>query len=156
MPEINGPGMFAGAVGLAAFDPWREFVRRLIIGASIVSVVIMACHAQPPLPDGTVASRKDVITQEQILSTGYTNIYDVIARLHAEYFRDRGAVSVKLNQHARAVVFLNDQEYGIPETLRNFSASGVAEIRYYTGTDASAKFGSQYGGGVIQLISRNQ
>jgi outer membrane receptor for ferrienterochelin and colicin len=114
--------------------------------------VVLACHQQ----QGTTASVRNVITQDQIDSTGYTNVYDVIARLHAEYLRDRGAVSIKTNQHARAVVFLNAQEYGIPETLRNFPAGGVSEIRYYRGPDAVSKFGSQYGGGVIQLISRNR
>ncbi|MEO5816450.1 MAG: hypothetical protein ABIT20_14350 [Gemmatimonadaceae bacterium] len=119
---------------------------------ALVFAVAVACHQQ----QGGVLSVRDIITQEQIDSTGYTNVYDVIARLHGEYLRDRGAVSIKTNQHARAVVFLNAQEYGIPETLRNFPAGGVAEIRYYRGTDAVAKFGSQYGGGVIQLISRSQ
>jgi hypothetical protein len=119
---------------------------------ALALTIAIACHHQ----QAGAFSVRDVITQGQIDSTGYTNIYDVIVRLHADYLRDRGPVSIKTNQHARAVVFLNAQEYGIPETLRNFPAGGVAEIRYYRGTDAVTKFGSQYGGGVIQLISRNQ
>jgi hypothetical protein len=129
-------------------------LRPAVVVATMLALVL-ACHSQPPAPDGTFSVR-NVITQAQIDSTGYTNVYDVIVRLHAEYLRDRGIVSIKSNQHARAVVFLNDQEYGIPETLRNVPASGVSEIRYFAGTDAVTKFGAQYGGGVIQLISRNQ
>lgn len=90
---------------------------RLLFLCPVVLAVAMACHRQ----QGTGgASVRNVITQEQIDSTGYTNVYDVIARLHGEYLRDRGAVSIKSNQHARAVVFLDAKEYGIPETLRNF------------------------------------
>jgi hypothetical protein len=40
--------------------------------------------------------------------------------------------------------------------MRNIPPGRVAEIRYYPGTDAVTRFGAQYGGGVIQLISRNQ
>lgn len=97
-----------------------------------------------------------MITQDQIDSTSSTNVYDLIARLHADFLKDRGVTSIKTNQRDRAVVFLNDQEYGIPETLRNLQPGRFMEIRYYSGPEAVAKFGSQYGGGVIQLISRNQ
>jgi outer membrane cobalamin receptor len=34
-------------------------------------------------------------------------------------------------------------------------ADGVQEIRLFTGPDAVTKFGSQYGGGVIQIVSRS-
>ena len=126
---------------------------RFAVLCALVFTAAVACHRQQSNGPGFV---RNVITQAQIDSTGYTNVYDVIARLHAEFLRDRGPVSIKSNQHGRAVVFLNAQEYGIPETLRNFPAGGVAEIRYFRGTEAVPKFGSQYGGGVIQLISRNQ
>ena len=31
---------------------------------------------------------------------------------------------------------------------------GIEEIRILSGTDAVTKFGSQYGGGIIQVIAR--
>ena len=83
-------------------------------------------------------------------------MYDVIARLRSSYLIDRGRTSIRTNTHARAIVFLNDQEYGIPETMRNIPPGRIAEIRFFPGTEAVSRFGSQYGGGVIQLISRNQ
>lgn len=117
--------------------------------------VVDACHPHRP-PDAGGPSLRNVITQDQIDSSRAANVYEVITRLHGEFLRDRGRTSIRSNQHARAVVFLNDQEYGIPETMRNIPIGRVAEIRYFPGTEAVARFGSQYGGGVIQLISRNQ
>jgi outer membrane cobalamin receptor len=129
--------------------------QRWIALAFVVSFpALFACHPQHREP-GTSASN-NIITQEEIDASEATNVYDVIARLHGNYLSDRGPVSIKSNRHARAIVFLNDQEYGIPETMRNIPPGRIAEIRYFSGTDASARFGSQYGGGVIQLISRNQ
>lgn len=99
---------------------------------------------------------RNVITRAQIESSGAATIYDAIARLRAEFLRDRGRISIKADTHDRPVVFLNDQEYGIPETMRNIPAARIEEVRFYSSTDAAFRFGSQYGGGVIQLISRTQ
>jgi len=128
-------------------------IQLLVVTCSFA--VLAACQPQRA-SGGTRAAAANVITREQIEATGASNIYDVIARLHSDFLRDRGRVSIKMDTHDRAVVFLNDQEYGIPETMRNFPAGRVEQVRFFGGSDAVARFGSQYGGGVIQLISRTQ
>lgn len=130
-------------------------MRRRIAASLFAIAIVFACHRQSP-EMASARTARNVITQDEIDSTSATNVYDLVARLHGDYLKDRGKISIKTNQRERAVVFLNDQEYGIPETLRNLPPGRFMEIRYYTGTEAVAKFGSQYGGGVIQLISRNQ
>jgi hypothetical protein len=114
----------------------------------------LGCHHRAAESRGSGSN--NIITQEEIDAAGASNVYDIIARLHGNFLSDRGRVSLRSNTHSRAVVFLNDQEYGIPETMRNIPPGRVSEIRFYPGTDALARFGAQYGGGVIQLISRNQ
>jgi hypothetical protein len=114
----------------------------------------VGCHHQAPETRGPAGN--NIITQEEIDAADASNVYEIIARLHGNYLSDRGRVSLRSNVHSRAVVFLNDQEYGIPETMRNIPPGRVSEIRFFPGTDALARFGAQYGGGVIQLISRNQ
>ncbi|PYP76754.1 MAG: hypothetical protein DMD35_17770, partial [Gemmatimonadetes bacterium] len=73
-----------------------------------------------------------------------------------EFLKDRGKISIRTNTHEQAVVFLNDQEYGILATMRNIPTGRIAEVRYLNGMDAVNRFGAQYGGGIIMLISRNQ
>ena len=123
--------------------------------AATAIVVLLACHPHQKAADDLFSVR-NVITQDQIDSSGANNVYELIQRLHGEYLRDRGKISIKTNQRERAVVFLNDHEYGILETMRNIPVGRVGEIRYFTGTEAAAKFGSQYGGGVVQLVSRTE
>ena len=130
----------------------RQIHACLTLGCAIV---VAACHPHQPADAGG-SSLRNVINQDQIDSSRAANVYEVVTRFHGEFLRDRGRTSLQTNQHARAVVFLNDQEYGIPETMRNIPVGRVAEIRYFPGTEAVAKFGAQYGGGVIQLISRSQ
>jgi outer membrane cobalamin receptor len=126
---------------------------RTFLTIAAACVMLVACHPQQSRPS-VGGSVRNVITRDEIDSSTASNVYDLIARLHGDFLKDRGKVSIKMNQHERAVVFLNDQEYGIPETMRNIPISRVSEIRYYSGTEAVAKFGSQYGGGVIHLTSR--
>jgi len=127
-------------------------MRRFLL--ALCMFALAACHAQTP--GSSHGSLRNVITQEEIDASTATNLYDLIARLRGDYLKDRGKISIKTNMRERAVVFLNDQEYGILETLRNIPPGRVSEIRYYSGIDAVNMFGSQYGGGIVMLISRNQ
>ena len=116
-------------------------------------VLVAACHQPAVRPSGPL-SVPNVITREEIDSSSAQNVYELIARLRGGFLKDRGKISLKTNTHNRAVVFMNDQEYGILETMRNIPTSRIAEVRYYSGIDAVARFGSQYGGGVVLLVSR--
>jgi hypothetical protein len=122
---------------------WRPLVLLLLVSA---------CHQQVSTGHG---SQRYVITQEEIEASSASNVYDLIAQLRADFLKDRGPISIRTNQHERAVVFLNDQEYGILETMRNIPIGRVSEIRYYPGTEAVNRFGAQYGGGIVYLVSRN-
>lgn len=105
-------------------------------------------------PATTAGSNRKLITEDEILSTNATTAYDVIARLRAEYLRNRGPTSLLLPSRAEPVVFLNEQLYGSLDVLKQVRSSDLAEIRFYDGPDATTKFGSQYSGGVIQLVIR--
>lgn len=125
-------------------------VQRCLLG--ILLLVAVAC-VHPGTASG---SNRKVITEDEILSTNATTAYDVIARLRAEYLRNRGPTSLVLPSHAEPVVFVNEQLYGSIELLKQVRSSDLAEIRFYDGTDAVTKFGSQYSGGVIQLVTRGR
>jgi hypothetical protein len=118
-----------------------------------VLLLVSACHQQASSPGH--GGQRNVITQEEIEASTASNVYDLIAQLRADFLKDRGKVSIRMDQREKAVVFLNDQEYGILETLRNIPRSRVSEIRYYPGTEAVNRFGAQYGGGVVFLVARN-
>jgi hypothetical protein len=129
-------------------------MRRLSSMVVMTLLFMAACTAQKP--GRPVSVRRDVITQEEIEASNATNVYDLVASLRGDYLKDRGMISIKTNTRERAVVFLNDQEYGVAETMRNIPKGRISEVRYIAGVDAVNRFGAQYGGGIIMLISRNQ
>lgn len=128
-------------------------MRRLSLTV-VVLLFVSACTAQKAGRPGSV--RRDVITEEEIEASNATNVYDLVASLRGDYLKDRGVISIKTNTREKAVVFLNEQEYGVVETMRNIPKGRISEVRYIPGVDAVNRFGAQYGGGIIMLISRNQ
>ena len=97
-----------------------------------------------------------LITRDEIENSHAVTALDVISRLRPYYLGSRGRTSINLDPQTHAMVFLNDQEYGDITVLRNLSANDIEEVHYFSGSQAVQKFGAQYGGGVIQLISRVQ
>jgi hypothetical protein len=125
---------------------------RVIASLAFLALGAPACHNAPEVPPP--GSGANVITRAELDSAGTGSVYDVIARSHGLFLRDRGPTSLYGHSVPRAVVFIGDQYYGEIPTLRNLRAEGFAAVRYYSGTEAAAKFGSQYHGGVIQLLPR--
>ena len=118
-------------------------------------VATSACHT-PPREFGVAGSGDNVITRDELDSAGTASVYDVIVRRHALFLKDRGPSSIYGLNTSRALVFIGDTEYGVIETLHNLPAERYEQVRYFNGPEASAKWGSRYIGGVIQLIPRYQ
>jgi len=122
--------------------------------AFVLSVALgWGCH-QKRAPESEYGTNPNVVTRAELAEVGTGTVYDAIVRRHGLFLKDRGRTSIYGKNIPRAVVFIADTEYGVIETMRNLPAERYEMVRYYPGTEASAKFGSQYMGGVIQLVPR--
>jgi len=99
-------------------------------------------------------ANQSVITRTDIERIHAGSALDIVQRYRADVLTAHAPSSVYLDKHIHPVVFLNGQYYGAVDELRNIPADGVEEIHFFGGPDAVSKFGSQYGGGVIQIVSR--
>lgn len=100
------------------------------------------------------------ILNEEIVALGAQadNAYDIVERLRPTMFRTRGATSFG-NAAGPAtpgiVIFLDDARLGSDvSALRNVAANQVREIRYHTATEATQLWGTGFGGGAIQVLSK--
>jgi hypothetical protein len=98
---------------------------------------------------------QSLITRADIERIHAMTALDIVQRYRSDVLISRAPSSVLLNKHIHPVVFLNGQFFGAVDELRNLPADGVEEVRFYSGPDAVTKFGSQYGGGVILVVSRS-
>lgn len=118
---------------------------------------ILGCAAS----SGNSASLKlprtaNYLTGEEIISAHANEgtAYDAVARLRPNWLVGHG-VAVQGSEFA--MVFVDGQQYGPPESLRNIQAYHVTDIRYYDITQAGARFGIRGGtGGVIEVRIRTK
>jgi hypothetical protein len=104
----------------------------------------------------TVPRTANYLTGEEIVTAHASEgtAYDAIARLRPNWLAVHG---VATQGSEFAVVFVDGQQYGPPEALRNIQAYHVADIRYYDITQAGARFGIKGGtGGVIEVRIRTR
>ena len=107
-------------------------------------------------PSGT-----DIITREQITATNLATAYEVVQRLEPRWLRSRGAISLREAAEEEVntfgivgpVVYLNSARRGDIEELRSIMVESIREILYFNGRNASFRFGSGHGSGVIQVIT---
>ncbi len=100
-----------------------------------------------------------VLTAEEIMQAhaDATTAYDAIARLRPNWLAAKGVTSGYYNANTQyAMVFLDGQQYGDLNTLRNIAAYNVGSAHYYDVTQAGARFGLKGGAsGVIEVLSKS-
>ena len=111
-------------------------------------------------PRASTGSNSNVITAEEIAAGSGSTAYEVIQRLRPRYLRTRGAVqgspsgSTNNIEPVDVVVYVNDNRVGNSEQLRQISVSQIREIRYYSASEATTKWGTGHIAGAIQVVSR--
>jgi len=126
---------------------WRAY-------SSMLFLAVVACAGSTPQSSNGTAN---VITRAELDAAGSVSTFDAVQRLRPNYLRDRGPTSLVIaSARTRPAVFVDMSEYGEIESLRAFPASRVDEVRFYPGSEATTRFGSIYGAGVIQLKLRSQ
>jgi len=128
-------------------------MRWRVVAVALFALPVAACvhrasseQAQPALIS--------VITRADLERIHARTALDAVQRLRSDALTARAPSSVLLNKHIHPVVFLNDQYLGAVDELQHYPADSIEEIRILSGPDAVTRFGSQYGGGVIQIIAR--
>ena len=119
----------------------------------IAVAAILGCAPAGGTPGTSTAPRRsNVLTDEEIVAVraDITNVYDAVARLRPNWLAPHGSMGY-------AMVFVDGQQYGDLNSLRNIQAYHVADIRYYNSAEAGGKFGLRGGtGGVIEIRTRTR
>lgn len=107
--------------------------------------------ASAPTP---TTRERNVITRAEIEQADWaTNAFDLVQRLRPGFLRVSGPTTWS-GASQTAMVRLNDQELGDFGALRQILVSSVQEIRYYSASEATAKFGGIRGRPVIWVTTK--
>ena len=87
-----------------------------------------------------------MLTSTEIRAANLPNAYELVSRLRRPWLR-RDAVT---GNEVR--VYLDQREIGGADALRNIPAADVAELRYFDGEAAAARWGQAVSSSIIEII----
>ena len=115
-----------------------------------LSIGVQACGTTT---SGGAGGSADEITREQIASIPDDSAYTLIQRLKPRWLRARTPATPLNPEPVYARVFRDEIEWGDLSALNGMSSSEIERIEYINGRDATTRYGTGYGGGVIRVVT---
>lgn len=134
---------------------------RTIIAAGMLSLVLTgmgACLSRGAEESGQRPSRPPrrsnvLITREELVQSSARDAFQAVQTLRPDWLRGRGATSIT-GGVPQVVVYVDGQRVGTRNVLAQFAVISIKELRYHSATDATQRWGTGHGGGVIEVITR--
>lgn len=122
----------------------RPLLRLLLV------LLVTACGAAR----GTNRGSSDVLTREEINQSSATTALELLQQLRPQFLRSRGSTSIQNPRPDYPVVYMNEVRHGTVESLRTVMVEEIDEVRFISGADATTRWGTGHGAGVIQILAR--
>ena len=143
----------AGAGTFAEFESQQPYkigglmsANRLYLAAV---VAVMACASGGTQGGPSAPRRSSLLTAVEIVQANadVNSAYDAIARLRPNWLASHGSISSSAENSSFASVWVDGQQAGDFNALRQIPAYQVGVIEYFDITQAGARFGVRAGGG---------
>lgn len=126
---------------------------RMMERLALTSLILAGCSGAAN-QSATARGDRNLLTREQLVATNSANLYDAVEKLRPEWLTSRGPTSVSDPTPTMASVYMNGQQLGKAEYLRDVLVADVTEVRFWPAGQAAAKFGMGHPRGVIELTRR--
>jgi hypothetical protein len=94
---------------------------------------------------------RNVLSRSEILSTQFTNLYDVVLMLRGNWLRVRPADSFETSSSLK--VYLDSQRVGGADELKTMLPGNVYSVRFLDPVSAGARYGIDHGAGAILVTT---
>lgn len=96
---------------------------------------------------GAISRDHSVIEQGDMADLQVANLYEAVQKLHPEWIRGRQTNRVSRDADGQilagqAELFIDGQRRGSIELMRQLQVRDVSSVKFYTASEAQAKFGS--------------
>ena len=95
---------------------------------------------------------RNLITAEELAAAAERNVFDAVQRLRPNWLRPRGTETALGS--VPVVVYVDGMRRGGVDALSSLRLDEVTELRFLDGPDATLRYGTNVGGGVIEVITR--
>jgi len=99
----------------------------------------------------TARGSPNVLTGEELRETNAANLWDALQRLRPQWLRGRAANSLISGQGGEPLVYVHEILYGPLRSLQQMNIDQVRRVEYIDGRDATTRFGTGHGSGVIMV-----
>jgi hypothetical protein len=129
--------------------------RTRLLALAAFPAIISACagsqsSSRPEAP--TARRSSDVITAEELATTGESNVYMAVQRLRPQWLRARPRGQTRLaGAETGVVVYIDATRYGSLNSLQSLAIGGIYEIKRYDASEATNRFGTGHTNGAIVI-----
>ena len=131
---------------------------KLTVGMAVALLAVACASSGAPARSDSGVQRtsrnRNLITQAEIKESSARDAYHAVQILRPDWLRSRGAASVRDPTPLAVIAYVDGQRFGAVSSLEQFLIGTFKEIRYYSGSDATSRWGTGHGGGVIYLVTR--
>ena len=126
-------------------------MRSARICSATLLIIASACARSPSPASSTLvpAGGHEVLTQQDLLGSGFKTALEVIQALRSNWLEVRGANSFQTPSTIK--VYLDGVRLGGVDQLSSITIENVIYIRHYDGVTATARWGLDHGAGVIYI-----
>ncbi len=132
------------------------YVMRALIAVSAV-VLLTACASATGGTARTSPSvaRRDpnLITAEEMASKQAQTLYDAVRALRPAWMMRSRPTTLMPQNEGELIVYVDGHRFGNIESLRQFVPNAVQSVRYFSPSDAEARFGPGHLHGAIEIIT---
>ncbi len=122
-------------------------MRHVSLAVVVLSLFVAACAAGSGSGDSGPRRSSNLITLAELTElTDVDTAFEAIRRLHPNWLTGRGG--------SPARVFIDGVEMGGTNILQSYRVTGIQECRFVSPSDATMRFGTGFGGGVIEVTTR--
>ena len=127
---------------------------------SVLSFTMLACYAHDPAHDPAAPaalrpiSVGDVVSQEELVASGGTSLYDALVRTRRNFFMSRGLTSINNPPADAMLVFRDGAIMGTLNVLSMLRATDVRSVRRISATETYHRYGRSVsvGGLEVELV----
>ncbi len=126
--------------------------RVLVLTALSASAGCSSKRGEAPFrPLAPASVDRNLISRSEILSTQFTNLYDVVLMLRGNWLRIRPADSFETSSTLK--VYLDAQRVGGADELKTMLPGNVYSVRFLDPVSAGARYGIDHGAGAILVTT---
>ena len=150
------PGAGSRALSLRAARSWAV-LGTLASTACASGTTGSADPEEPAAPLSAAAPQArergspNVLTGDELRETQAANLWDALRRLRPQWLRARASSSLIGGDGDEPVVYVQEIRYGALRTLQQMNIDQVRRVEFIDGRDATTRFGTGHGGGVIMV-----